>query len=72
MNGYPGLLAARHKALVASSGVGSMGVPTERSTMPPGWPSAVALAVAIVSQGKSGSSAASPLRRGGPSINMAQ
>src|SRR5690242_8956180 len=57
--GYPGASAAAANAAWTSGGVGSTGVPTERSTMPSGWAAAVALYGASVSQGKSGSSVAS-------------
>ena len=72
VNGYQGLSAARDNARIASSGVGSTGVPTDRSTIPPGCASAVALAAAIVSQGKSGSSEANLVRRAGTPVNTAQ
>jgi hypothetical protein len=72
VSGYPGLLAALDNACIARSGVGSTGVPIDRSTIPPGCASAAALGAAIVSQGKSGSPAANLLRRAGTSVNTPQ
>src|SRR4051812_11899713 len=55
VNGYPGASEAADSAARITSGVGSTGVPTDRSTMPSGCRRARSAAGASRSQGKSGS-----------------
>src|SRR5450759_311974 len=52
--GYPWASAAAVRAALMTSGVGSTGVPTERSTSPPVWELARSLYGASESHGKSG------------------
>jgi hypothetical protein len=55
--GYPGAALAEASASRINGATGSTGVPTDRSTMPPGCDLASAVASARVSQGNSGNRA---------------
>ncbi len=61
--GYPGAAEAAANASRMIGATGSTGVPTDRSTMPPGYAAAMAAASARVSQGNTGSDAETGRRR---------